>query len=159
MPETTRNLSTFPQPFIHKNPACIVFQSFLSETTYLNGYAAVGYSGSSVFTEGTCDTNYSGAFVSYIDSGTLAIINLIKSTSQLFVYPNPAQNTVDVFIPYNGVANLNIINSMGQIVFTKEINQQTEYINIDVRNWNDGLYFVKYQGGNGAILTTKIIKN
>jgi hypothetical protein len=34
MPETTRNLSTFPQPFIHKNPACIVFQSFLSETKY-----------------------------------------------------------------------------------------------------------------------------
>ena len=126
-----------------------------SIVTYLNGYAAVGNSGSSVFTEGSCNINYSGAFVSYIGYWPLWISDL-KEKKQIFIYPNPAYSSISIAIPKNEKGTITIQNVPGQVVFDRQTNEQK--VNINASEWAAGLYLIKWQGEDGEVLTAKVVK-
>ncbi len=122
---------------------------------YLDGYVASGYSGSQIFTEGICNMNYSGAFISYIDYWPLTVLNF-NNEEQLKIYPNPIKDKVTIYLP-NRNGNIQIINSIGQLIYNKQTDQQNMEIN--TTEWNKGLYLIKYQSETGIVLTGKIIKN
>lgn len=72
--------------------------------------------------------------------------------SKIFITPNPAYNFVR--ISGNNVKEVNIYNSLGVLVDRFEVENNT--INIDVEDYNSGIYFVNIQTENGSV-TKKIV--
>jgi hypothetical protein len=68
------------------------------------------------------------------------------------VYPNPANNFLTVEV--NNRSNVELINSLGQIVATKTVESKE---NLDVSHLNDGVYFAKITNENGMVKTEKVI--
>ena len=87
---------------------------------------------------------------------TLAVLDT-ESVSEnemktVAMFPNPAQNTIELTSLTSGVNEVQIINSVGQVVkeFTFELNTT-----VDIENLNAGVYFVKISGDNNV--TQKLI--
>ena len=70
------------------------------------------------------------------------------------LFPNPAQNTLTLTNVYEGISEVQIINSIGQIV--KEFSfESTTTVNIS--DLTSGVYFVKVLGDNN--ITKKLVVN
>lgn len=87
---------------------------------------------------------------------TLAVLDT-ESVSEnemntVTMFPNPAQNTLELTSMTSGVNEVQIINALGQVVkeFTFESNTT-----VDIENLNAGVYFVKISGDN--LLTQKLV--
>jgi hypothetical protein len=130
-----------------------------SISPFNNGYVATGVSASYVFTEGICDSNHSGAFISYFSYSSLAVNNIISSELNLKVYPNPVKNFVKIIFPAELQGKLIIFNTLGQIVYEEELQAQKKNTEIVTNEWSDGLYLVQLRGENGEFVSTKLIKN
>ena len=68
------------------------------------------------------------------------------------IYPNPTSGVLTVYSSAS-IAQINIINSLGQLVLTK-----TNENNIDLSKLNQGLYFVKITDINGKFGTSIVVK-
>ena len=93
-------------------------------------------------------------------NATLSGVSAPNNTNRLIIYPNPAKDhiTIDygVFGRMNGYT-LKIVNTLGQIVFSTPINQQTSYINLST--WTGkGMYYVQiYDASNTLTENRKIV--
>ena len=81
--------------------------------------------------------------------------SIIENNNQLIenvvLYPNPASNYF--FIQSNNIVNVEIINTLGQIVFKQKFLPQNK---IDVSDFSEGLFIVKIYTKNEKILTQKL---
>ena len=68
------------------------------------------------------------------------------------MFPNPAQNTLEMTSEFAGINEVQIINSVGQIV--KEFSFEIK-TTVDIQDLNAGVYFVKISGDN--TLTKKLV--
>jgi len=152
-----------------------IFGGILPELTYsivpyLNGYAALGNSGSYAFTEGTTYGNFDtsaanpnggGAFVSYIGYSSLSVNNFVYGVNEpaMSIYPNPAQNEVKIIGPTGVPGKITISNTLGQIVYTRTVKGSNKLTEIATEGWVNGLYVVQWHGVDGEILMAKLIKN
>ena len=93
-------------------------------------------------------------------NATLSGVSAPNNTNRLLIYPNPAKDhiTIDygVFGRMSGYT-LKIVNTLGQIVFSTPINQQTSYINLST--WTGkGMYYVQiYDASNTMTENRKIV--
>jgi hypothetical protein len=93
-------------------------------------------------------------------NATLSGVSAPNNTNRLLIYPNPARDhiTIDygVFGRMSGYT-LKIVNTLGQIVFSTPINQQTSYINLST--WTGkGMYYVQiYDASNTLTENRKIV--
>jgi hypothetical protein len=93
-------------------------------------------------------------------NATLSGVSAPNNTNRLLIYPNPAKDhiTIDygVFGRMSGYT-LKIVNTLGQIVFSTPINQQTSYINLST--WTGkGMYYVEiYDASNTLTENRKIV--
>ena len=79
------------------------------------------------------------------------------STENLKIYPNPSQGKIYLNhqnFPNNRIILAEIFNALGQLVFSKEINNNT----IDLSKLKDGIYYIKLNFKSNKI-TKKIIIN
>lgn len=74
-------------------------------------------------------------------------------TDKVSIYPNPAQNVLNVTA--NGYNKMEIINFLGQVVINENVSNTNFEVNVS--NLNSGVYFVRLQGENGTI-TKKFVK-
>ncbi len=119
------------------------------------GYAIAGVSGSPSFTEGiNSNANNSGSFISYFENWPLSLDN-VSATNCIGVYPNPANNVINVMIPAIENSYLSVTNLIGQVVYAT--NCQSKTVHIDVSDWAPGMYFT-HLDGNYGILSGKFIK-
>ena len=86
---------------------------------------------------------------------------LDELTSDLNVnlYPNPATNfvTIEIFDKLNsGKLTLEILNSIGQVVESKSIDNAKEQVIMDVNNFSKGLYLVRVSSDN-MYITKKLL--
>jgi len=79
---------------------------------------------------------------------SLAGINQLSNNNQTLIYPNPAENnfTIDA----NNVVDVKLFDVLGKQIFATKENQ------IDVSNFNDGVYFIQVQTTQN-ITTQKIM--
>ena len=80
-----------------------------------------------------------------------------KHLGSVEIYPNPAYN--ELYIKFRNIVdvNISIFNSLGQNVYTSEVQSDNETINIS--ELNEGVYFVVIKDLNGNILLSeRIIK-
>jgi|GEM_PF-3855889 len=73
----------------------------------------------------------------------------------LRIYPNPASNILYIYYP-NDYQSLNVVNSIGQTVYTGGKSISGELQQINVTGLSAGLYFVRLTSGN-KVLTGKFI--
>lgn len=103
-------------------------------------------------------------------NGESKVVGLIdvKRTSKILngfnveIIPNPSDAFIDVIINYfkESIINISIINLDGKIIFNEieKIEPGKSIISFDLRNLEDGMYFVKVEIDK-FIKTKKIIKN
>jgi len=126
---------------------------------YLNGYVATGSSSAAVFTEGSCNVNYSGAYVSYIGYWPLAANNLEGPTERVMTLcPNPTDDNVSILLTNNVTSGfITIQNITGQVICTAKVDNHTDNINVATENWIKGIYLVRWQSEDGKVITGKLI--
>jgi hypothetical protein len=78
---------------------------------------------------------------------------------KLIIYPNPVQNKIQIAINNQGekVEQI-VIYDIGGREILKE-NRMGYLINIDVSNFDKGVYIIKVKGSSGNVLSKKFIKN
>lgn len=81
---------------------------------------------------------------------------LINNSPKLNVYPNPASDIVNIkFGENDGVVDLSIVSTTGQVVFSQRVNANTQ---ISTENFAKGIYIVKAQSGNVSHKQKLVIK-
>lgn len=72
---------------------------------------------------------------------------------QISVYPNPAKNSIEFVNAAIGSGNIQIYNTLGQLVKTSDFNER---IVLDIQDLDAGIYTVRIVGENGVSSTTFI---
>ena len=92
------------------------------------------------------------------DCGSTVSINETFNTNPRVVFfPNPSTDGNFIVQATEVFESVEVFNSLGQVVFTKE--QETAFgkLNVDMNEPNAGLYFVKINFGNNKTSTHKIL--
>lgn len=86
-----------------------------------------------------------------------------SATNELFlnevqIYPNPAEDRIEISCGESQIISVSIINIQGQKVAKRVFNGQTSNLRYDISNLEDGVYLVEIMTQNGHISQHKIIK-
>ncbi len=134
-----------------------------SVVPYLNGFAASGLSLSPYFNEGGNYGNLpnGGPYISYIGYWPLISREINKKQAiAIKVLPNPAQNLVSVFLENNySDGMLEVISSIGKIVYSEIIRAKKDKIEFSVRRWTKGIYLVHFRSQTGMEYTQQLVVN
>ena len=85
---------------------------------------------------------------------TTSPTNIIETVGdKVNIYPNPANNVLHVTA--NGFNKMEIINFLGQVILSENVANSNFEVNVS--DFNSGVYFVRFQGDNGTI-TKKFVK-
>jgi hypothetical protein len=68
------------------------------------------------------------------------IINEIENEKAITVYPNPSSDKITVSFSSNEKGMLQVLNALGQLIYSKEINSSME--EIDVSQFTNGIYLI-----------------
>lgn len=94
----------------------------------------------------TNDTVLNG--INYAEAGLMEE----QSSMSFNVYPNPAEDNINISVnmPANGV--LSVLDALGRSIYSENVHQGSNQLNIDVKSWIKGTYFVRiYSKGNVQI--------
>ena len=144
------------------NNNSVVVASFDAPLTSLNGESAV------ILASGFLSpaTNQNGAafgLLAVLADGTAFLLSNVTgieengTASNFNMYPNPASDEIKI-IPADNSTNskMEITNSLGQIVKTGSLNNQS--LTIPVNDLSKGVYFVKVQNEKGKTVSKLIIE-
>lgn len=142
-------------------PSWTSFKVFVDDTLYSNvDSARIGISACNEPKDGSLGPL--GNSVLYIDNLSfdnplVTGFSQINEVSNVSVYPNPLNDKLTITFEANDYkeVNLNILNSLGQLVFTRKIFNKTE--TIDISRFTKGIYFARLTSDNQNICEKKII--
>ena len=86
-------------------------------------------------------------------------LNEVDADLNVNLYPNPANNfvTIEIFDKYNeGNLKLEILNSIGQVISSRNISSSNEKVIMDVNNFSKGMYLVRISSDK-LYMTKKLI--
>ena len=84
-------------------------------------------------------------------------INSNKNNDKILVFPNPAQNYVDIKFPNKEKYIINFYNIEGKIIVNKKNN--SDFVKIDIEKFKNGTYILEIKNiKNEVVLKEKIIK-
>ena len=93
------------------------------------------------------------------DSNLVSVNILTDINKNVSVYPNPTFNQLNVKINKEfEIQNIEIYNVTGQKMDAKSIEQSDNYIQIDISNLSEGLYFLKVYDKDKIMGTSKFFK-
>ena len=83
--------------------------------------------------------------------------NTDKPDEKLLIYPNPAMETVNIYIdlPYRQSGDIQIQDINGNIKYHKVI--YNDRVAVDVGSYPTGIYFVKYKQATGKEIIKKLV--
>jgi len=89
----------------------------------------------------------------------VSAINRNEDANQLNVFPNPANEVLNINLQNSAIQNCIITNALGQTVYSSanEINANHK-IQLNISNLSAGVYFVKVRASNGSY-NAKFIKS
>jgi sugar lactone lactonase YvrE/PKD repeat protein len=93
-----------------------------------------------------------------VHSGVMGVENVNEIVSQIKIYPNPAENSITVGSGQLAVnSQIKIIDVLGNQIKNVECRIQNGSAQIDVSNFEKGIYFIQTQS-NGKVYTSKFVK-
>ncbi len=126
---------------------------------YLNTYALLGTSGSAFFTEGSCNINNSGGFISYLKYSNVGISNVNYSgRNTVEIYPNPADQSITIKTPNKQQGTIVFYNTIGKEISRYKITVDSHTLLCDLNDWSSGLYMVQWIGEDGNRIVEKFLK-
>lgn len=82
---------------------------------------------------------------------------LDEKAEEHIIFPNPAENEINIILEKNEKINISIFDISGKIIFnTYESTGETGIISIDVSDWVSGIYIIETKGKN--ISRAKFVK-
>jgi len=108
-----------------------------------------------------------GCLVAVLLSGFVAIYkfdsdgNLVSNfelpmhATNLNIYPNPFTSSINGNLPEQGIANITLVNTMGKVLITEQVQGST--FSINTQNLPAGFYFLKLQQGE-KMYNYKLVK-
>jgi len=88
-----------------------------------------------------------------------SIKDVNSAVNTLNFYPNPASTnaTIDVVLKENAKMDINILNAVGQTVYSTSVsgNIGSNKVEVNLNNLSAGLYFYQVKVGNGKAITKK----
>jgi len=88
----------------------------------------------------------------------LPVVEADENNFQVTVYPNPARNTINISWNSLSATGLEILDSAGRLVFSRQISGEEEQIQVQVEQLRSGLYFLRLFGHEG-ISSLRWVKN
>ncbi|MGE0560904.1 MAG: T9SS type A sorting domain-containing protein [Flavobacteriales bacterium] len=124
-----------------------------------SNFTVLTTSGGSLVNTSSTVNSISFAENTLCDSNLVSVIEISDIDNDLIVYPNPTVNYLNVKIN-NGleIQTIDIYNIAGQKVDTKYIQKTDDFIQIDVKDLKEGLYFLKINNKSKAVKTSKFFK-
>jgi len=170
----TLNLTLVPPPSVmitSTSPSICIGGSAILSTSVTGATSfswSTGSGNPSIFVSPTITTVYSvtaNYFGSCAQTNTFALAVNSCSTTQLknntisekniLVFPNPVKDKLNVGTNGILIQEINISNSIGQIVFTAKYDNASNAV-LDLQNLSNGIYFMKVSSNKGAV-SKKII--
>jgi hypothetical protein len=77
-------------------------------------------------------------------------IRSLRFTSDLEfnVFPNPTTGVISMILPEsNSVKQVRIYNTVGQMVYSLNVNQASKYYQLDLSGYEEGVYFIRLEDG------------
>jgi hypothetical protein len=97
-----------------------------------------------------------GNYIFPIESSFFGLGQKPITQSQIKIYPNPAQTQVLIFNEFDKMIQLQVHNTLGQLVFEGSL--ESEKMMLDVTNYLRGVYYVNIKSNNFAETHKLIIK-
>lgn len=79
-----------------------------------------------------------------------------KEQSQLSLYPNPTSNYLHISSKDISIKNINIKNTLGQVVFHNKLNGE-QLFTLDIQNWESGIYLIQVESSTGKIFRKNFV--
>jgi len=93
--------------------------------------------------------------VTFILDKTPAGVSVIKSQDDITLYPNPANDNVNVFFNADSkVKNIAIYNIIGKVMAVYRVTANNS-ANLNVENIPSGIYFVRFLNSYGSVVATR----
>ena len=97
-------------------------------------------------------------FSPFVADGTCTLAVFNENSDRFLIYPNPAQNRINIQSQEQiKVNSIQIIDNLGQVIINQETNNIDE-ISVDVSNLSFGVYFIKINTDNSTA-NYKFLKN
>lgn len=138
--EGSYNSSQYGYQIIHLDNNDIIISGRIDNTAYFDEITITGIA---------------QGFLAKLSPDTTDGLGNIDITPFINMFPNPAEEIIHIQIKDEKNSTIEIINIEGQRLYTKELN--TNFIQIDISNYPQGIYFVKVKSED-FIKTEKIIK-
>jgi len=97
----------------------------------------------------------SGIFVFEVDSNLVNHSELIPNTAYFSLYPNPAQDEIQVHVTGNGGGELSLFNCLGELEMQQKVSDNK--FKLSLSHLPAGIYFIHISNESG-VLTKKFIK-
>jgi hypothetical protein len=95
--------------------------------------------------------------INVTDCSTLGL-NHISNSDRLEIFPNPTQGKFSFSIaPNQKINHLEIYNALGELIQTSSNTNNTEFSDIDIAQYPNGIYLIKIYGENNSF-SSKVIK-
>lgn len=136
--------------------------NFTINDSYGDGICCTSGAGNwSITTDSGAITVGSGgsfSFAEYLSLSTTVLSNDAFETNDFTLYPNPAENILNVSIPLEITDDLTyeVYNNLGQILKVGKVTQK-EFI-LTIGDWHEGVYFIKLRSENSSS-TLRFVKN
>lgn len=121
--------------------------NLLSSVSFAND--SVGFAGGAISASGGSKGVYKWDFAPLVK-----LANIMAATNSLSIYPNPANNILNVLVP-SKKAQVIVYNMLGEMVYTTTVNDGR--LTLDITNYTSGAYVVQVIDGKTK-LTKKFIK-
>ena len=75
---------------------------------------------------------------------------LADGTEKLFLYPNPATQNIELFVPrkYEPVISLKVYSITGELCDQKIFSENSGSLKLDISNYKNGIYMMEINAGN-----------
>jgi len=126
-------------------------------------------SNNNVIVGGYCDSvggvfppvywNGGGAFLAVLEPTPVSVDQVQLASTTLSIYPNPVTDEINIswLQPQSGKVYLSITTITGRQVYNGVVEGATKTIKIKTNDWNQGVYFLSFNDGAGAVIVRKIV--
>ena len=147
------------------NNDTLIITSNLNIQWFLNNNPLVGETDTLLFaqTSGTYFVSVTDSFgcINYSDTLAIIINGVDEFLSDDFrVYPNPTSNTITIEFNQKGIYSYTLSTVLGKVVNTQILTPNLQQIQVNMRHYTDGIYFLTlFENTGNMIKIIKIIKN
>jgi len=114
--------------------------------------------GENVLLNSSAHTGTTDMFLAKYILTSLSIANVSSQASKIVLYPNPAEDKINVVLNGAGYNSLSVYDCTGRSVYQKQLAGNEQIVEVNISNLTDGVYFVRAMQGDNMANATFVIR-